>query len=509
MTGIKQLKNQARKEEQRENWTRAIELYREALEQSARAGEGLPDLSLYNRIGDLHLRQNDPGRAVEYYLEAVERYAEQELYGGAIALCDKILRVAPDRVEVYRHLGRLHAATGLVAEARANFLEYATRLEKAEDEDGPIDAFLELARLTSDPELHLEVVDRLLERGRRDEAIRELGTLHARHLQSEPLAGAIRRRLESFAPELLENEEPKESTATSESVAPEEALERAERSGDLRAALDATVRLLEEDADRVAIYRKRVELASALDDRPLLVRSYLELARCLERADSGEAALAVYRRIVELEPDHPAARGALRAAVEPEEDEPDRGSETEGLPGPGDHPEPEATRASAAEPGPSPEPSSETEAESERGADRDFDDMLVGFRARSAETVGEADPEAHCELGIALHQMGRLDDAIREFQAATRVSEPPILAFELLGKCFLEQELNSVAVRVLTRALRLPGHAEVELLGVLYRLGVAHQTLGASEKALECFERVYSIDIDFRDVGERMRACAL
>ncbi|MFW6192716.1 MAG: tetratricopeptide repeat protein, partial [Gemmatimonadota bacterium] len=138
------------------------------------------------------------------------------------------------------------------------------------------------------------------------------------------------------------------------------------------------------------------------------------------------------------------------------------------------------------------------------GAPGDFDDMLVGFRAEAAETSGEADPDAHVELGVALRQMGLVDDAIREFQVAARAPDPPVRAFELLGECFLEKDLHSVAVRVLNRALRLPGHPDHELLGVLYQLGVAYQVVEEHEEALDCFERVFSVDVDFRDVAERM-----
>ncbi len=319
MASIKHLKNQARHEEQRENWARAIELYGEALEQSAASGEGLPDLSLYNRIGDLHLRQNDPTRAVKSYLDAVERYAEQELYGGAIALCDKILRVAPERVDVYRTLGRLHAATGLVAEARTNFLEYAARLEEQGDQDGPIEAFLELARLTSDRELHLEMIDRLLQGGRREEATEELAQLYDGVAHDGPIGRAVRERLESLAPEILARYPDEVPSSPEPPLDPEQAVREAEERGDLRAALEATDALVEADPDRVSVYRKRVELASGLEDGALLVRSYLELACCLERSGSDDAALTVHRRILELEPDHHQACQALRVAREKSE----------------------------------------------------------------------------------------------------------------------------------------------------------------------------------------------
>ena len=56
---LEKLKDTARKFEQKEDWRRAIEVYLKAI-QADRVGPGdLPDLSLYNRVGDLYLKAND------------------------------------------------------------------------------------------------------------------------------------------------------------------------------------------------------------------------------------------------------------------------------------------------------------------------------------------------------------------------------------------------------------------------------------------------------------------
>ena len=56
-----------------------------------------PDLSLYNRVGDLYLKVNDTAAAVRSYERAVDLYADQGFFNNAIALCGKILRVNPGR----------------------------------------------------------------------------------------------------------------------------------------------------------------------------------------------------------------------------------------------------------------------------------------------------------------------------------------------------------------------------------------------------------------------------
>jgi len=204
---VSQLKNEARREEQRENWSRAIELYREAIRVSEETGEVSLDLSLYNRVGDLYRRQGDTDRAVRFYHEAVDRYADQGLHTGAIALCNKILRLAPDRVEVHRSLGRLHAATGLVAEARNSFAEYCDRLAEEGRHGERRRARLELARLVEDREGFLEAVDELVAAGEDDAAREALLDRWNEAREAGQEAPGVRERLEEIAPDALADEE--------------------------------------------------------------------------------------------------------------------------------------------------------------------------------------------------------------------------------------------------------------------------------------------------------------
>ena len=200
---VSQLKNQARREEQRENWSRAIELYGEAIRLSEEAGEVSLDLSLYNRIGDLYRRQGDIDQAVHYYMEAVDQYADQGLHTGAIALCNKIHRLAPDKVEVFRNLGRLYAATGLVAEARNSFRKFLDHMEEVGDDVACRDARLELAQLTGDRELLLETTARMAEGGEEE---RERALAALLELWDEAAGDGddevLRRRIHALDPEV-------------------------------------------------------------------------------------------------------------------------------------------------------------------------------------------------------------------------------------------------------------------------------------------------------------------
>lgn len=898
MANIQKLKNEARRAEQRSDWARAIELYGEAIRLDE-SGQGMVDLSLYNRIGDLYLRQGDTATAVSYYESAVDRYAGQDLHTSAIALCNKILRIAPGRTGIYRKLGRLHAQTGLLAESKSNFLEFAQRMQNQGQLGEALEALQEFVNLSSDEEIRRAFAEKLIERDMAAEAVAQLrlvwedrvrrgsdaGEIRARILEiapgSDPLgegapppapdaagqgaapapavasaasgsetvnlgsllgvetdvlpggsggppAGGdvgstppaagpdrevdedIRELLEQFrrevdavledsdyavhydlgvayrqmglideaiaefqiavqSPNLLaaatemlttclrekdggtetdapaatevelerptdfqsvslgdEVERPAEAgpgpqvepagsaladdlslealetgiepeplpemeiepqaeeeiepqaepEASGEGVvgppsgAPalpeldseghydmglayqetgqlneavaefraalhgppvvetraldalavlakeqgtpselrlsllhllhergrsgealegylallgsreeagedvseireliaqidpsalpperdlevepgaevepeaelepepedpaaeldaeirelEREVEDLERRKQFRPAADVMDRLLELRPDNVELHQRRVEYAMLTNDRAGLLRALLGLGRCLQEKDARRSARSVYGRVLDVEPDNEEATAAIAALDELEirdEEERTEGSREAGADGPeaddawGDEAPEFLDLGQALRDELGDEAVTDFEfSEPTLGdiGEEDFEGMLRAFRTKVSATLGESDYESHYELGLALRQMDMLDEAIRELQVAVRGMENPLPGYEALGDCFIAREDYAVAVRVLSRVESRSDHEDGELVGILYSLGVAEQALGHPDAAIEYFERVIAVDLDFRDAGERIQALAL
>src|SRR5689334_7071160 len=127
MSKLEKLKEKARSLEAKDP-KGAIDAWLEILkEQDA---EPNPDLSIFNRVGDLYLKVRDPALAADYYDRAVDKYAELGFHNNAIAMCNKVLRNAPGRQTTYLKLAKLYASKGFMAEAKQNFAEYADRMHK-------------------------------------------------------------------------------------------------------------------------------------------------------------------------------------------------------------------------------------------------------------------------------------------------------------------------------------------------------------------------------------------
>jgi tetratricopeptide (TPR) repeat protein len=87
--------------------------------------ESSTDGTIYNTIGDLHLKRNAPGDAIVAYLQAAAAFRAEGATLKAIAAYKKVLKVDPSRYEVYRHLGDLNAERGLLSSAVADYLTLA------------------------------------------------------------------------------------------------------------------------------------------------------------------------------------------------------------------------------------------------------------------------------------------------------------------------------------------------------------------------------------------------
>ncbi|MGI8842343.1 MAG: tetratricopeptide repeat protein, partial [Gemmatimonadaceae bacterium] len=344
---------------------------------------------------------------------------------------------------------------------------------------------------SGDPELHRRLGEALIEDGQRDEGIAEL----------------------------------------------EAAIWELERMGAFGQAYALANEILHVEPDSVRFHQKRVEFAFRTGERSRLVDAYLELGDSLVRSGELPKARVVYQRVIGLAPDDARARVALDTIREPY-DRPPTPPEMAAVP-PAlppiqtEAPKRPATPRAAEAVRPS---SWQTPATSEfvdlaawmeeddqpkstrmvaegivepaDGAQADFAEMLEKFKEGVAANVDEGDFQSHYDLGIAYREMGLIDEAIAEFQKALRSTDDRVKTYEALGQCFIEKGHFPVAATLLTRALADGRRGDDTLIGVLYMLGNACEALGRHSEARSYYERVYSVDIRFRDVNDRLAATA-
>ncbi|HEY7352191.1 MAG TPA: hypothetical protein VH596_05435, partial [Terriglobales bacterium] len=126
--------------------------------------------------------------------------------------------------------------------------------------------------------------------------------------------------------------------------------------------------------------------------------------------------------------------------------------------------------------------------------------------------TADEDPETHYNLGVAFREMGLLDEAIGELQKVCQYVErghpfPHVIqAYTWLAQCFLDKEVPEVAARWYEKALKIPGLDQEARTALHYELASSLESAGNNPAALSNFLEVYSSNIDYRDVAERIKA---
>ncbi|HEY7861446.1 MAG TPA: tetratricopeptide repeat protein, partial [Gemmatimonadaceae bacterium] len=302
----------------------------------------------------------------------------------------------------------------------------------------------------------------------------------------------------------------------------ETAMAGAEHSNDLDLAARIAEEIARIDPGTIRHLQKRVEYAFRTNDKPRLIEAYLALGEALGNTDQIDKARAVYQRVLDLAPDDIRAQAGIEAlpAAEPEPapaPAPTRRATTasrKAATPPRGQP---AARAAAAddsfinlgdmlrdEVGPADTRMIVDEHEPTGDEEADFQDMLRKFKQGIAQNVDQEDYQSHYDLGIAFKEMGLVDEAIAEFQKALRSPTNRVPTYEALGACFIEKEQYPIATTVLSRALSEAGITDDQLVGVLYLLGRASEALERRDDALMYYQRVFLVDIQFRDVAERI-----
>jgi pilus assembly protein FimV len=164
----------------------------------------------------------------------------------------------------------------------------------------------------------------------------------------------------------------------------------------------------------------------------------------------------------------------------------------------------------SSKPAPAPPPASSPVDAVDNGPLKEvFDEFRTELGEMGAE---EEDLETHYNLGIAFREMGLLEEAISEFQKVAKATERgrpfpyTMQCCTLLGLAFMEKGQPGVAAIWYDRALRIPDLDPESVLALRYDLGVAQESAGEPGAALKTFSQVYAMNIDYRDVGERIAA---
>lgn len=259
------------------------------------------DLNILNTLGDLCVRMNNTPEALNYYTKLADTYVSDGFLVRGIAMCKKISKLDPSNTAALERLADLYTMQGLMSEARAQYMQLAEVLLKANQGAKALQVMEKVLDLDPD---NVKIQQRLAD-------------LYERHGQGPQAAGIYRR----LADRLLQEAKTEESLKwldKAAALAPDDAevlLLQArvqQRAGHARQALATLEKIpkLEEhpaalelllsarlDSGDTRTAEEMAEKIFAAD--PAKYTGILQLARHATKKQEGARALALLQRIAE------------------------------------------------------------------------------------------------------------------------------------------------------------------------------------------------------------------
>ncbi len=108
------------------------------------------------------------------------------------------------------------------------------------------------------------------------------------------------------------------------------------------------------------------------------------------------------------------------------------------------------------------------------------------------------------ELGQHFLERGKYTEAIKEFQRAQTNPHIKAQAQKHLAQCFSQRGMLDLAERTLQSAIKEKEALDAEKKELIYELGVVQEKAEKPNEAIEQFKLIYEVDIDYRDVAEKV-----
>ena len=152
--------------------------------------------------------------------------------------------------------------------------------------------------------------------------------------------------------------------------------------------------------------------------------------------------------------------------------------------------------------------SSSSEANSENRIEK-LEAVLIELKLDESCKLVEKLPNDYSQrfkYGSYLLESGDIDAGIQQFQISQRSPSLRLKSLVLLGRCFMEKKLFDLALEQLQHAVEGINVMDDFKKEVLYLLAECYEKLERPEEAIEQFKAIYSNDIGYRDVAEKIDA---
>ena len=114
------------------------------------------------------------------------------------------------------------------------------------------------------------------------------------------------------------------------------------------------------------------------------------------------------------------------------------------------------------------------------------------------------DLQLRYDYGVLLYEKGQINEAIQQFQLAQRHAQRRVQALYYIALCFKQKGQFDMALEQLDTAAAEHVPWDHTKKDIYYELGQILEATGNTAKALDCYKRIYQVDITYKDVSAKI-----
>ncbi len=135
----------------------------------------------------------------------------------------------------------------------------------------------------------------------------------------------------------------------------------------------------------------------------------------------------------------------------------------------------------------------------------DVEEVFAKFKEGVSKQISIDDGQSHYDLGLAYKEMGLIDDAIREFEVASRDYKRACICESMIGLIHMERGNANGAIDAFLRGLHAQVRTAEQETVLSFELGQAYESKKMFKDAAQYYQRVARREPNYRDVQERLR----
>jgi len=136
--------------------------------------------------------------------------------------------------------------------------------------------------------------------------------------------------------------------------------------------------------------------------------------------------------------------------------------------------------------------------------EKELSTIVQDFKKGVREKIPEEDCQIHLQLGLAFMEQGLIDEAIEEFNQASKDKNLTLECLTLISHCYRLKSNVEEAERWLNRAIKLVQPGTDQSFALLFDLGLTYEQAGEYEKALLAYRDIQSWNPAYRSVTDKI-----